>query len=60
MQVLQKGGRPYHRARIEREREREKPTHRGLHKKHTSPKPLTVKRRGADYFLFLQAVELKV
>jgi len=46
--------------RERREREREKAAWRGLHKKNSSPKPLTGKRRGADYPKFLQAAELKV
>ena len=43
----------------ERERERERAAHKGLQKKNTSLKPLTGKMRRADYFEFLQAVELK-
>ena len=39
----------------ERERERrEKSVHRGLHKKSTSPNPLTGKSREPDYHKFLQ------
>ena len=43
-----------------RERERERAVCRGLHKKNSSPTPLTEKRREANYYKFLQASELKV
>lgn len=46
------GGSPY-------QREYERSIHKGLHKKNTSLKPLTGKRRGADYCEFLPAVEFK-
>ena len=62
-EVLQWGGSLDHRERKEREREiqREIKEHTwGLHKKNTSPTPLTGKKRGADYLKILQTAELKV
>jgi len=61
--VLQRGGSPDHGGRGKRERTH---THkskqeacRGLHKKNASPTPFTGKARGADYYKFLQAAQLK-
>lgn len=48
--ISERGGgeRESERERV-KERERIKAGHRGLHKINSSPKPLTGKRRGADY-----------
>lgn len=54
--MLWKGGSNGHGERIKRERERDKGVRagwRGLHEKNYSPKPLTGKRKGADYDRFL-------
>ena len=45
------GRRPDHRQKSKRKRKRKKNeiAHREFHKKHSSPKPMTGKRRGAEY-----------
>ena len=58
--MLQRGGSLDLGERRKRERNREKVTHRKLHKRNIPPKPLTRKSREADYHKFLQAGKLKV
>ena len=62
MQVLWTGGSFAQKRESERqtEKDRDKVACRGLHKKNTSPKPLSWKMRMADPCKFLQAAKLKI